>query len=290
MMVLITTLLTPLRYGFVQEALLAGIAVAIMGALLSPYLLYRGWSLMGDAVAHALLPGLLLALFLGVPLLVGGVVAGLLCAFGVLYFGARTTLKSGALMGILFSGLVALGLFLYQFLGIKLPIQSLLLGNIFAVEGRNLTLLWGVSIGVISLLVGGGRMFKMVTFDPIYTHTVAPNGKGMTGLLLLLLTVVIVVAVDIIGILMVSAFLITPGLTGRLLSNRFWMIQLLGGGATIIALFGGVIISFYYNIESAPPTILLQALLFLLALLKHQFWSGGYSSGGSDKKCKSSPP
>ncbi len=260
-------LLAPFQYDFMQEALLTTLMIATLCALLSPYLVLKGWSLLGDAISHAILPGVVIALSLGVPFMIGAILSGVSCASLVHYLRHRTPLKEGALIGILFSGLFALGLFLHQQLGSTQNLEALLFGNMFGVERDDFWQLLFLFILVLILFFWRWRDFMLVAFDALHAAIVGLRVARLELLFLLLLTVTIVVALKIVGVLLVIALLITPGITALLLTERFGRAILLSILLSWISVYSGMVISFALDTATPPLIVLMQTLLFLLALL-----------------------
>lgn len=261
-----SALLEPFRYGFMVDALIVGAAIGAVCAVLSCFLVLKGWSLMGDAISHAVLPGIVIAYIVGLPLAIGAFLSGLLCAVATGYIKDNSRVKQDTVMGVVFTGLFAFGLVLFTKIKSELHLDHILFGNILGLEAgdmRNTLIVAGITLVVILAL---WRDLLLFCFDPGHARTIGLPTKLLYYLLLSLLAVTIVVSLKAVGIILVIAMLVTPGCIAYLLSDRFgWML----GIATASAVFSsltGVYVSFFLNASTGACIVLVQALLFLVAL------------------------
>ena len=257
----------PLAYTFMQQALIIGVLISVPAAVMSCLLVLKGWSLMGDAVSHAVLPGIVLAYIIGIPYVVGAFVAGLLCAVTTGYLADNSRLKEDTVMGIVFSGMFALGILLFNQTHTSLHLDQVLFGNILGLSWRDV-IETGLVTGVV-LIVYLTRLkdIKLFAFDADHASIVGIDTRFLHYLMLTLLSLVIVAAMKAVGIILVIAVLIAPGATAFLLSRRFESMLLI---SVIVAIFSttlGVIASYHINSAPAPTIVVLMTAIFFLAFL-----------------------
>ncbi len=261
-----SALLEPFRYGFMVDAMLAGMAVGAVCAVLSCFLVLKGWSLMGDAVSHAVLPGIVLAYILALPLALGAFVSGLSCAILTGYIRANSRVKEDTVMGVVFTGLFALGLVMFTKIRSDLHLDHILFGNILGLapgDLRDTLLIAGATLLIILTL---RRDLLLFCFDPAHARTIGLRSGRLYYLLLSLLAVTIVVSLQAVGIILVIAMLVTPGCVGYLLTDRFGRMLWIAAATATICSFLGVYLSFFLNASTGASIVLLQAAVFLLAL------------------------
>ena len=264
---MIDTLLEPFRYGFMLQALGIGALVAAVGAVLSCFLVLRGWSLMGDAISHAVLPGIVIAYIAGVPLSVGAFGSGLFCAVATGWVKANSRIKEDTVMGVVFTGLFAFGLVLFSKTPSDLHLDHILFGNILGISSAQLWetgLLSAVVLGVVLVL---RRDLLLVCFDPTHARALGHSVKALTYLLLILLSLAIVAAMKAVGLVLVIAMLVTPGATAQLLTHRFDRMICLAVLIAVLSALTGVYISYFIDGAPAACIVLVQALVFVVALL-----------------------
>jgi len=261
-----STLLEPFRYPFMVDAMIVGAAIGAVCAVLSCYLVLKGWSLMGDAISHAVLPGIVVAYAIGVPLAVGAFVSGLFCAVATGYIKANSRVKEDTVMGVVFTGLFALGLVLFTKIKSDLHLDHILFGNILGLEPgdlRNTLIVAGVTLAVILSL---RRDLLLFCFDPGQARSIGLSVKLLYYLLLSLLAVTIVVSLKAVGIILVIAMLVTPGCVAYLLSDRFGAMLGIAVTTAVGSSLTGVYVSFYLNASTGACIVLVQALVFLFVL------------------------
>jgi ABC-type Mn2+/Zn2+ transport system permease subunit len=260
-------LLEPFQYGFMVDAMIVGTAIGAVCAVLSCYLVLKGWSLMGDAISHAVLPGIVIAYAIGLPLAVGAFLSGLFCAVATGYIKANTRVKEDTVMGVVFTGLFAFGLVLFTKIKSDLHLDHILFGNILGLEPgdlRDTLVVAGVTLGVILAL---RRDLLLFCFDPAQARAIGLPTKLLYYLLLSLLSVTIVVSLKAVGIIMVIAMLVTPGCIAYLLSDRFDRMLLIATGAAVGSSLTGVYVSFFLNASTGACIVLVQALIFVVAVV-----------------------
>lgn len=259
--------LEPFRYSFMVDAMLIGALVGTVCAVLSCYLVLKGWSLMGDAISHAVLPGVVGAHLLGLPLAVGAFITGLFCATATGWVKANTRIKEDTVMGIIFTGLFALGLVMFTKVQTDVHLNHILFGNILGIErsSKIQTLVaGGITLGVVLTL---RRDLLLYCFDPSHARTIGLNTQLLYYVLLALLAGTIVASLQAVGILLVVAMLVTPGCIAHLLTDRFDRMLVVAALSSIISCVAGVYISFFLNAATGACMVLVQALIFVLALV-----------------------
>ncbi len=260
-------LLEPLQFPFMVDAMIVGVAVGAVCAVLSCYLVLKGWSLMGDAISHAVLPGIVIAYAVGAPLAVGAFVSGLLCAVLTGFIKANSRVKEDTVMGVVFTGLFAFGLVIFTKVKSDLHLDHILFGNILGLEPgdlRSSVIVAAVTLGVVLAL---RRDLLLYCFDASHARTIGLRTTGLYYLLLSLLAVTIVVSLKAVGIILVIAMLVTPGCIGYLLTDRFGRMLAIAVASAVGSAVMGVYVSFFLDASTAACIVLLQAGVFLAALV-----------------------
>ncbi len=258
-------LLEPFQFRFMNEAFLAGGMVALVCAVLSCYLVLKGWSLMGDAVSHAVLPGIVLAYWVGAPLALGAFGAGLFCAVATGYIKTHSRIKEDTVMGVVFTGMFGLGLVMFSRTTSDLHLDHILLGNILGIDNAQLMEMALISGLALLLMVVRGRDLKLVCCDPSHAQVIGLSVRALTLLLLCILALVIVAALRAVGIILVVAMLITPGATGFLLAKRFSRMMLISVVSALACTFLGIYASYFWDASPAACIVLAQSLVFAAA-------------------------
>jgi ABC-type Mn2+/Zn2+ transport system permease subunit len=257
--------LEPLQLPLMQDALLVGTVAGAVCAVLSCFLVLKGWSLMGDAISHAVLPGIVLAYLCGAPLALGAFVSGLLCALGTGWVRANSRIKEDTAMGVVFTGLFAFGLVIFTKVKTDLHLDHILFGNLLGIEPRDRTeclVIGGVTLAVVLAL---RRDLLLYCFDAGHGRTIGLRVDLLGYLLLALLAATIVASLKAVGVILVIAMLVTPGCIGLLLSDRFDRMLWIATASAVFACLAGTYASFFINASSAACIVLVQTALFLLA-------------------------
>ena len=259
---MIDLLTEPMSYEFMRRALIVVAASGIAGALLSCWLVHMGWSLMGDAVSHAVLPGVVLAAMTGIPFAVGALLAALVAV--ALIGGVREagTVREDAAMGIVFTALFSLGLVLIARFPSQQDLHSILFGSVLGVPDAVLAQVLLVSAFTVVVLLTFRRDLIMVAFDRLQAHTMGLRTKALTALLLATLATATVAGVQSVGVILVVATLIIPGATAQLLADTMRGTMIL---AVVVALAGGVTglyVGYYADLPPGPVVVLTQAVVF----------------------------
>lgn len=258
--------LEPFQYPFMRDALLVGTVVAAMCAVLSCFLILRGWSLMGDAVSHAVLPGIVLAYIAGIPLAIGAFVAGLFCSASIGFIKQNSRIKEDTVMGVVFTGMFAFGLVLFSRTESDMHLDHILFGNILGIRSSQVwqTLaLGGVVLGVTLSL---RRDLLLICFDPAQARVMALPDKFLNYLLLSLLSLAIVVSLQTVGIILVVAMLVTPGSIAHLWTDRFDRMLAIAVAAATGSTATGILISYHIGASTGACIVLVQTLVFVASL------------------------
>ena len=261
---------TPLSYGFMQRALLVAVLTGAVCAVLSCYLVLKGWSLMGDAISHAVLPGIVLAFALGLPLAVGAFAAGLFCAVATGYLKENSRVKEDTVMGIVFSGMFGLGLVLFTKIETDQHLLHVLFGNMLGVTTQDLVETAIVAGITLTAVLAKRRDLLLYCFDPRHARAVGLKVEWLHYGLLVLLSLTIVASLKAVGVILVVAMLVAPGATAYLLTHRFDRMLVIAAAVAIASSVLGTLVSFHINGSTGPCIVLIQAGIFVLALVRDQ--------------------
>lgn len=259
----------PLSYPFMQYALAIALVVGTVCAILSCYLVLKSWSLMGDAISHAVLPGIVIAYLLAIPLAIGAFVSGIFCAVSVGYLKENSRIKEDTVMGIVFSGMFAIGLVMFAKIETDQHLMHVLFGNLLGITLDEFYQTLGIALVALVFILIKRRDFLLFCFDASHARTVGLNIKVLHYSLLILLSLVIISAMQVVGVILVVAMLITPGITGYILAKRFEYMMLIAVITALLSAFWGVFLSFHFNVATGPCIVVLQAVFFLLAFAIH---------------------
>ncbi|NKL01456.1 iron chelate uptake ABC transporter family permease subunit [Rhizobium leguminosarum bv. viciae] len=263
----VETLLSPFQFGFMVNALVISVLVAIPMALLSCFLVLKGWSLMGDAISHAVFPGVVIAYIVGIPFAVGAFVAGMFCAIATGFLKDNSRIKQDTVMGIVFSGMFGLGLVLYVKIQSDVHLDHILFGDMLGVSWRDIG--QSAVIAAITAVILGVKWkdFLLHAFDPAQARAVGLRINLLHYGLLALISLTIVGALQAVGIILSIAMLIAPGAIAFLLTRRFSTMLLLSVAIAVIGSFVGVYLSFFIDSAPAPTIVLVLAIGFVLAFI-----------------------
>jgi manganese/iron transport system permease protein len=258
---LLHAILQPFSFPFMQQALLISVLVAAPMALLSCFLVLKGWSLMGDAISHAVLPGVVLAYIAGLPLAIGAFAAGMTCAIATGYLKENSRIKEDTVMGVVFSGMFGLGIVLYTKIQTEVHLDHILFGDMLGVTWGDI-LETGVIATFATAAIGLARRDLLLhAFDPQHAQAIGLPVRLLHYGLLSVLSLTIVGALKAVGIILAISMLVAPGAIAFLLANRFDRMVIIAVAVAVTASFLGVYASFF--IDSAPaPTIVLTMSLF----------------------------
>jgi manganese/iron transport system permease protein len=267
MSVLYDWLIVPLSYPFMQRALVVSLLVAAVCAVLSCYLVLKGWSLMGDAISHAVLPGIVVAYAIVLPLALGAFVAGLSCALLTGYLKENSRIKEDTVMAIVFSGMFGLGLVLFTKIETDQHLLHILFGDVLGVTPRDLIETAIIAGGTLALVLLKRRDLLLYCFDPNQARAIGLPVRVLHYGLLVLLALTIVAALKAVGIILVIAMLIGPGATAYLLTDDFDRMLPIAVGVGLVSALLGTIASFHLDGATGACIVLVQAAIFVLAFL-----------------------
>jgi manganese/iron transport system permease protein len=266
----LATALMPFRFGFMQNAFLISIIVSVPTALLSCFLVLKGWALMGDAISHAILPGIVLAHLIGAPLILGAFTAGMFTAVATGFLAGNSRIKQDTVMGVVFSGMFGLGIVLFVALDSGVHLDHILFGNMLGVSATELWQSGLIAGGVVLILVLKWKDWLLHSFDPAQAKAAGLWVNSLHYGLLALISLTIVATLTAAGLILAIALLIAPGAIAFLLVRRFstmlWVSVLLCMGSMLI----GTYASFFLDSAPAPTIVLVQTALFIAAFLRRQ--------------------
>ena len=261
-------LLDPLSFGFFQRALVASVLAGITCAVVGSYVVLKGLAFIGDAVAHAAFPGVVVAFIVGAPYVLGGGIAAFLTAIGIGWVTRRARLRADTAIGVVFAGTFALGIFLYSTIrGFVGDLFGFLVGNVLAITAEDLVallILGGLVLAIVAVL---WKELLYSTFDPLGAAASGLPVSALDYLFLGLVAVTIVVSLQAVGIILVVAMLVTPAATAQLLTVRFsrliGLAALIGAGTAVAGLY----LSFWLDVASGATIVLVQTALFAAVVL-----------------------
>ncbi len=267
---MIETLLQPFQFPFMQNAFWISLIVAPPTAILSCFLVLKGWALMGDAVSHAVLPGIVLAYILGIPLLVGAFAAGMACTLATGYLSGNSRVKQDTVMGVVFSGMFALGIVLYTSISTDVHLDHILFGNMLGIGPGDLLTAALISLPVTALLLLKWRDLMLHAFDPAQAQASGLRTGVLHYGLLAILSLTIVATLSSVGLILAIGLLISPGAIAFLLVRSFgWMI-VVAVIVCVVSMLVGTWASFHLDSATAPTIILVLTGLFIAAFIRRQ--------------------
>ncbi|KOQ99079.1 metal ABC transporter permease [Pluralibacter gergoviae] len=260
-------LLEPLQFAFMRSALLIALAVAVPCALLSVFLVLKGWALMGDAMSHAVFPGVVLAWLFGLPLGVGAFAAGLFCALATGYLKDNSRIKQDTVMGIVFSGMFASGLILYIALRPEVHLDHILFGDMLGVNGDDMMQTATIAGFIVLVFAVKWGDFLLFCFDPLQAQVSGLRTRWLHYGLLCMVSLTIVATLKAVGIILSISLLIAPGAIAVLLTQRFHIALLLAVVISLLVSLCGVYLSFFLDSAPAPTIVVLFALVFVVTYI-----------------------
>lgn len=259
--------LEPLQYEFVVRALATTIIASVLCAVLSCWLVLVGWSLMGDAVSHAVLPGVVLAYVIGIPFAIGALVFGLIAVVAIGAISTTSRVKEDAAIGIVFSTLFALGLVLISVTPSQTDLNHIIFGNILGVSTTDLAQIGGLAAVGLVLLLMKRRDLTLYAFDPIHCHALGISTRRLQALLLGMLALTAVVSLQVVGVILVVAMLIIPGATAYLLTDRFSRMLLIAPAISATCAVVGIYVSYWIDAASGGLVVVTQGVFFFVVYL-----------------------
>ncbi|MEM8647891.1 MAG: metal ABC transporter permease [Pseudomonadota bacterium] len=264
----IDALLMPFQFPFMQNAFWIALLIAPPTALLSCFLVMRGWALMGDAVSHSILPGVVVAYLAGIPLIIGAFAAGMACALATGYLAENSRVKQDTVMGVVFSGMFAIGLILYVAFPSNAHLDHILFGNMLGVGAEDLWTAGLISAGVSAVMIVKWKDFLLHAFDAAQAQASGLPTSWLHYGLLSILSLTVVATLSAVGLILAVALLVTPGAIAFLLVRSFgWMlvVAVAVGAASMLA---GVYLSFHLDAAPAPTIVLVLTAVFVAAFVR----------------------
>ncbi len=259
-------LLQPLTYEFMQRGLLASVVVGVLCAVMGTYVVLRGMAFLGDALAHAILPGVAIAYLLQGSLLVGALIAAVVIALSIGLFSSQETVKEDTAIGILFAAALSLGVALISSMQTyAVDLTHILFGNVLGVSVSDLWLTVGLGLGILLAVVLLYKPFLVISFDPILAATMRLPAELLRNFMLVLLAMTVVVSLQTVGVGLAAAMLVTPAATAYLLTRRLASMMFLSAGLGGLSSVVGLYLSYYLNIVSGSAIVLTATAFFLLA-------------------------
>ncbi|MGQ9555208.1 MAG: metal ABC transporter permease [Anaerolineae bacterium] len=266
--VMIAWLVEPLSYQFMQRGLLASVMVGILCAVIGCYVVLRSMAFIGDAMAHAILPGVAVTYLLKGDLIFGALAAAVAVALGIGFFSRQGNIKEDTAIGILFAAALSLGVLLISRIKTyAVDLTHILFGNVLGVSPGNLYLTAGLSVVVLLMILLLYKEFLVISFDPVLAATQRLPAEALRNLMMILLALTIVVSLQTVGVSLVAAMLVTPGATAYLLTRRLPAMMATSAAIGAFASISGLYLSFYADVASGAAIVLTATVIFLAVFL-----------------------
>ena len=262
-----TLLIEPLSHDFMRRALMVSALVGGVCGLLSCYMTLKGWALMGDAVTHSVMPGVVVAYALGLPFSIGAFVFGVGSVALIGFINQKSRIKEDTVIGLVFTGFFALGLVLVSKIKSNIDLMHILFGSPLGISLSDVQHTIFISTIVVVVLLLFRRDLMLYCFDPTHARSIGINTGLLHYMLLSLLSLAAVAGLQTVGIILVVSMLITPGATAYLLTDRFDRMNILAIISSVLSSLLGVYISYWSDIETGGSIVLVQTVLFLIAFL-----------------------
>lgn len=265
---MIDTLLAPFQFSFMINALTISVLIAVPTALLSCFLVLKGWALMGDAMSHAVFPGVVIAYIVGAPFTIGAFIAGMLCALSIGFLKNNSRIKQDTIMGIVFSGMFGFGLLLYVKINSEVHLDHILFGDMLGVGGPDIIETGLIALFTVLVIGFKWRDFLLHAFDPAHAQAIGLRVNVLHYSLLCLIALTIVAALSSVGLILAISLLIAPGAIAFLLTNKFSTMLILSVVIAVIGALLGVYVSFFIDSAPAPTIVLFLTLFFIAAFIR----------------------
>ena len=262
---LIELALQPFQFEFMRNAFLISILVAVPAALLSCFLVLKGWSLMGDAISHAVLPGVVLAYILAIPLAIGAFVAGIFCAVATGYITEHSRVKEDTVMGVVFSGMFGLGIVMITKIETDVHLDHILFGNMLGITFGDILETGLIALAITAFIVIRWRDLLLYVFDAQHASAIGLPVKLLHYGLLAVISLSVVAALKAVGIILAIALLVAPGAIAYLITRQIGQMLIWAFALSVGSAFFGVYLSFFIDSAPAPTIVLLMTILFILA-------------------------
>ena len=266
----VENLMLPFQFPFMQNAFLISMIISVPTALLSCFLVTKGWALMGDAVSHAVLPGIVLAYITGIPLIIGAFAAGMICSIATGYLSTNSRVKQDTVMGVVFSGMFGVGIVLYVSVETNMHLDHILFGNMLGVESHEMWTAGIISLGVGLMLALNWKDWLLHSFDPAQARA---SGLWVNWLhygMLAALSLTIVATLSAAGLILAIGLLIAPGAIAFLVVRKFSTMLWVSVIVCMASMLLGTYASFFLDSAPAPTIILIMTALFIAAFIRRQ--------------------
>lgn len=260
-------LLEPFAYGYMTNAMWVSALVGGVCAFLSAYLMLKGWSLIGDALSHSVVPGVAGAYMLGLPFALGAFISGGLAAAAMLFLSDRSGLKPDVVIGLIFTGFFGLGLFMVSLNPVAISVQTITMGNILAITPADTAQLAIIGFVSLAVLLAKWKDLMVVFFDESHARTIGLRPRLLKGVFFVLLSACVVAAMQTVGAFLVVAMVVTPGATAYLLTDRFPRLIALSVAIGTVTSFVGAYLSYFLDGATGGIIVCLQTLVFLSAFV-----------------------
>jgi manganese transport system permease protein len=257
----------PLQYEFMVKAIWVSAMVGLVCAVLSCYMTLKGWALMGDAVSHAVLPGVAIAYLLNIPFTVGAFVFGVGSVVAIGFIKASTRIKEDTVIGVVFTGFFAFGLVIISKVRSSVDLTHILFGNVLGISQSDLIQTIIIVVVTLSAIAILRKDLLLFCFDPTHARSIGLNTGALYYILLSLLSLTAVAGLQTVGIILVVAMLVTPGATAYLLTDRFDRMMLLAIASGVFSSVIGTYISYHFDASTGGCIVVLQTFLFLVAMI-----------------------
>lgn len=255
------------NYEFLRKALFTSMTVGVVAGVIGSFIILRGISLMGDAISHAILPGVAVSYMLGISPFIGALIVGVITSIGIGYISQNSKIKSDTSIGIVFSSFFALGILLLMKAQTAVDLTQILFGNVLTVRTEEMWLTFGIGVFVLACVYFFYKEFLITSFDPVMAKAYGIRPQLIHYLLMILLTLVTVASLQTVGVILVVAMLITPAATAYLLTNKLSTLIVLSAFFGAISALIGLYFSFSYNLASGSIIVLVATVFFILAFL-----------------------
>lgn len=256
-----------MTYEFLQKAIITAVVVGVLSGVIGSFIILRGLALMGDAISHAILPGVAISYMLGINYFIGAVITGILAAVGISFVSQQSKIKSDTAIGIVFSAFFALGILLLMKAQTAVDLTQILFGNVLTVPEEEMWMTIGVGVFVIICIILFFKELLITTFDETMAKAYGLNTKFYHYFLMILLTLVTVVSLKTVGVVLVVAMLITPAATAYLLTHKLSHMIILASCIGALSSIIGIYLSFTYNLTSGATIVLVTTGFFILAFI-----------------------
>lgn len=265
---MIEIILQPFQFPFMQNAFLIALLVAPPTALLSCFLVLKGWALMGDAVSHAVLPGVVLAWITGIPLIIGAFIAGMGCTLLTGYLSHNSRVKQDTVMGVVFSGMFAVGIIMYTSITTNEHLDHVLFGNMLGVGAQDLWTAGLISLGSCAFLILKWKDLLLHAFDPAQAQASGLNTSLLHYGLLSILSLCIVATLSATGLILAIALLVTPGAIAFLTVRSFGPMLIMSVAVCLLSMLAGTYLSFFLDSAPAATIVLVLTAVFIVAFVR----------------------